>query len=54
MRMKLLLAMLCGALSLPFFAQEHLATPRKEIRAKLKVVPQDNGLPQVATRASGE
>lgn len=52
--MRLLLVMLCGALSLPFFAQEHFATPRKEIRAKLKVVPQDNGLQQVATRASGE
>ena len=32
----------------------HLAPPRKEIRHKLKQWPQDNGLQQTATRATGD
>ncbi len=44
---------LCFILCSPVFSQ-HYATPRKEIRHKIKMMPQDNGLSQAATRASGE
>lgn len=53
MKMKPLIFSLALALCSQAFSQ-HYATPRKEIRHKIKMMPQDNGLPQAATRASGE
>lgn len=65
MRMRLLLVMLGWMLSSPILGQDHYATPRKEIRHKIKQLtasgqqPEDNGQfsmvnAQLSTRASGE
>lgn len=65
MRMRLLLVMLGWVLSSPILGQDHYATPRKEIRHKIKQLtasgqqPEDNGQfsmvnSQLSTRASGE
>ena len=65
MKIRLLLVVLGWVLSFPVLGQEHYATPRKEIRHKLKQLtangqqPEDNCQlsivnSQLSTRASGE
>ncbi|MBQ2434774.1 MAG: M6 family metalloprotease domain-containing protein [Bacteroidaceae bacterium] len=65
MKIRLLLVMLCMALGLPVHSQEHYATPRREIRHKIKQLPvsseqpEDNGQwamanPSYPARISGE
>ena len=55
MKIKTLLSMLCLVLgSLSTYGQIHYAPPRKEIRHKIKHLPQENYFQQATTRASGE
>ena len=55
MKIKTLLSMLCLVLgSLSTYGQTHYAPPRKEIRHKIKHLPQENYFQQATTRASGE
>ena len=55
MKIKVLFSMLCLVLgSLSTYGQTHYAPPRKEIRHKIKHLPQENYFQQATTRASGE
>lgn len=55
MKIKALFTTLCLALGcLAAYGQIHYAPPRKEIRHKIKYLPQENNFLQTATRASGD
>lgn len=54
MRIKFLLPLLCLICTATISYAQHEATPRREIRHKLKQYPQDNYSQQTITRASGE